>query len=313
MELSGIKRIYISVDSILKSLEFYKSIVGMRVTGGKVFNFEELRQMWMLPAGTEAEVAILQSERQSTELALVEFKPHSGTFIRNEAENWDYGIFDLAFVVKDLDKLHRELTDVGYQFPTKPVLYEPTFHPGLKVIYSILMGPDRVPIPHIQYLEPTPPPLAHDYGRIMDSAQVVEDMEEALTFYRDLLGLKVMADAEFPAGMLDNLLHLPPQTQGRIALLNQEDDDAPLLELIELSIQGRHLAELAAPSNIGIFMLGFETTSMDTLIQDLSASPFSVDVELESFPMLPHGTERKIHLEGPSRVKLEFFERVSSR
>jgi hypothetical protein len=59
-------------------------------------------------------------------------------------------------------------------------------------------------------------------------------------------------------------------------------------------------------------MLGFETGALDPLAKHIQASPFPIEAESEGFQMPPHGKERKLIVRGPSRVRLEFFERDTS-
>ena len=166
-----------------------------------------------------------------------------------------------------------------------------------------------MPIAHIQPISPPPPEIKGDYGKIMDSAQIVENMEEALRFYRDLLGLAVVTDATFPKGLYDKLLGLPYGTEGRIVLLNSESSNAPFLELVQLSVKGKSLSEVAKPPNLGIFMISFETDDLSGLIDKFRKENITILSDPVELALLPYGGIRLIHVEGPSKVRIEFFER----
>lgn len=308
---SGIDRIFISVRDMDESLDFYQQIVGMSVIADQELNVEKIQKFWDLPLGTRARAVFLKNEEQPTLLELVQFDPHSGRFIREGAHSWDYGIYDIAFTVKDLEKTYKKLTNQGFNFLTPPMHYSPTFFPNFHVKFSVCMGPNEMPIPHIEPITPPPPEMEKDYGIIMDSAQIVEDMDKALQFYRDLLGLTVITDATFPKGLLDDILGLPLETEGRIVLLNKDKSDSPYIELIQLSVKGKFLSNFAKPPNIGIFMISFETDNLSVLLEKFKEAEiplFCNPIELE---LLPYGKIRLIEIEGPSKVRIEFFERMS--
>jgi catechol 2,3-dioxygenase-like lactoylglutathione lyase family enzyme len=231
--------------------------------------------------------------------------------IREGAKTWDYGIYDMAFTVKDLDRTYEGLIKKGYTFITPPMTYSPTFFPDFHVKFSICLGPNGMPIPHIQPIKPLPPEMKGDYGKIMDSAQIVENMEEALRFYRDLLGLTVITDATFPKGLLDKILGLPEGTEGRIVILNKEGSEAPFIELIELSVKGKSLSEMAKPPNLGIFMISFETDDLSGLRERLIREGISILSDPLGLTLLPYGKIRLVEVEGPSKVRVEFFERMN--
>lgn len=159
MIVGGIDRASISVEDMDESLAFFRDFIGMSTVEENILDTTTLQKLWDLPAGTTARTVFLKTEDQPTLLELIQFEPHSGKFVRDKARNWDYCIFDIAFTVKDLEKTWKELTSRGYSFPTAPMPYAPTFNPGLKVQYSICTGPNKMPIPHIQYVEPPPPEM----------------------------------------------------------------------------------------------------------------------------------------------------------
>jgi catechol 2,3-dioxygenase-like lactoylglutathione lyase family enzyme len=309
MVTSGIDRIFISVRDMDESLAFYRDIVGMTLVAEQELNAETIQHLWNLPEGTKAKAVFLKNEDQPTLLELIQFDPHSGKFIRGGAKTWDYGIYDIAFTVKDLNKTYEQLTGRGFTFLIPPVPYSPTFFPDFHVKFSVCLGPNEMPIPHIQAITPPPPEMKREYGKIMDSAQIVENMEDALRFYHGLLGLSVVTDATFPKGLLDKILGLPEGTEGRIALLNKEGSEAPFLELIQLSVKGKFLSEVARPPNLGIFMVSFETDNLSGLTETLKKEGISILAGPVELALLPYGEARLIYVEGPSKVKIEFFER----
>lgn len=312
MVTSGIDRIYISVRDMDESLAFYRDIVGMAVVADQELDSKKIQHLWGLPQGTRARAVFLKNEDQPTLLELIQFDPHSGKFIRGGAKIWDYGIYDIAFTVKDLEKTYEKLIGRGFTFITPPTPFSPTYFGELSADFhtkfSICLGPNEMAIPHMQLITPPPPEMKRDYGRIMDSVQMVENMEEALRFYRDLLGLSVVTDATFPKGLMDKILHLPQGTEGRIALLNLEGSEAPFLELIELSVKGKSLSDIAKPPNLGIFMISFKTDSLIKLMERFENEGTPILSGPLELTIQPLGKIRRIEVEGPSKVRIEFFE-----
>jgi len=124
-----------------------------------------------------------------------------------------------------------------------------------------------MPVAHIEILGSQKPDINGTYGIIGDSAQIVENMDEAISFYRDLLGLQLMGDYHLPQGLVDEVLALPQGTDVRIAFLNSQGSTAPILELLEFSRKGKSLNHVAQPPNLGLFMISMETDDLTELIK----------------------------------------------
>jgi catechol 2,3-dioxygenase-like lactoylglutathione lyase family enzyme len=306
MITSGIDRVFISVKDMNESLTFYRDWVGMKVVAEQHLDPEAVQQLWKLRKGTKARAVFLQNEEQPTMLELIQFQPHSERTIRGGAKTWDYGIYDICFVVQDLDKTYKDLMEKGFAFISPPIFYSPDWVP-FDVKESILIGPDEMPIAHAEIIPPLKPEMHNAYGQIFDSAQMVEDMDEAIRFYRDILGLTLVADNNW-GGLVDELLRLPPDTDVRMVLFNKEGTEAPVVECIKFSLQGKSLASVARPPNRGIFMISFETDDLSGLIEEFNKKKVNVlsgPVEME---VAPHGMTRAVTVEGPSKVMIEFFE-----
>ena len=101
----GIDRICISVGDMEESLAFFRDHAGMNVCADLELNPESIQKLWDLPEGTTARAVGLTKDGQPSVLELIEFRPNSGKCIRNGASIFDYCIYDIAFMVKDLDKI----------------------------------------------------------------------------------------------------------------------------------------------------------------------------------------------------------------
>jgi len=306
MVTSGIERILISVKDMNESLAFYRDWVGMKIVADQTLDFKKIQLLWNLSSETKARAVFLKNEEQSTMLELIEFQPHSERTIREESKPWDFGIYDIAFLVKDLEKTYDVLIKKGFTFVSPPVPYSPEWVP-FNVKEAILIGPNEMPIAHIEIVGAQKPEFKGDYGKIIDSAQIVEDMDEVIRFYRDILGLALQGDYKLPRGLVDDVLTLPSGTDSRIAFFNKEGSEGPLVEFLELSLKGKSLAPVAKPPNLGIFAISFETDDLSGLIEKFNQEKIRIisgPIEME---IAPHGMLDTIIVEGPSEVMVEFF------
>jgi len=149
MATKGMDRVSISVSSLEDSLAFYRDWIRMEVVAEQILEMDKIQQLWNLPGETEAKAVFLKDEVQSTLLELIEFTPKTGRTIREGAKQWDYGLYDIAFFVKDIAACYRDLTEKGFAFVSPPVQYQPNWVPHA-VKEAILIGPDNVPIAHIE-------------------------------------------------------------------------------------------------------------------------------------------------------------------
>jgi len=306
MITSGIERIIISVRDMDESLAFYRDWVGMKVVIDQHLEPDMIQHLGNLYEGTKARAVFLKNEEQSTLLELIEFRPHSGRMIREEAKPWDYGIYDIAFLVRDLDKTYNNLIKKGFTFLSPPITYPFPF--GVKE--AILIGPNEMPIAHIEIVSSPKPEIKEDYGKIVDSAQMVEDMDEVIRFYKDILGLTPQGDYKLPRGLVDEVLTLPPGTDVRIAFFNKEGSEGPLVEFLKFSLKGKSLTSVAKPPNLGIFMISFETDDLSRLIEKFKREKVEIISGPVEMDVAQQGRIKTITVEGPSKVKIEFFEKV---
>lgn len=318
MITSGIDRIYISVKDMDESLAFYRDWVGMMIVADQPLESDQIQQLWNLPKDTKARAVLLRKDEQPTMLELIEFKPHSGKTIKADTQIWDYGIDDICFMVKDIEKTYNGLIKKGFRFVSPPVFYSPGFVP-FDVKETILIGPNEMRIAHVEVvsdLEPEAqrdlkvPVIKEDYGLIVDSAQIVEDMDEVIRFYRDILGLTLVGDHKMPQGALNTILPLPPGIDVRIALFNKEGSPPPVVEFLEFSRKGKSLASVAKPPNLGIFMISFETDDLSGLMKRLKEEGFPVVAGPVEMEIAPYGKIQSVIVEGPSKITIEFFQNV---
>lgn len=302
---NGIARILISVRDLNESLAFYRDIIKMSVVADHPVEAETIEQLWNLPPGTTARSVNLKNDEQTTLLELIEFQPNSGKFIRSDANTWDYGLFTIAFRAKDVDAAYHYFQEKGYQFICPPITYTPNWVP-VTVKEAIMIGPNETPIALIERLTEPKPVIKGDFGIMLDSSQLVADMEEVNKFYVDILGLTQVFDKVLPQGMIDDILNLPAGTESRMAFITQSGSNTPALEFIQCSVKGKYLSDVAKPPNLGLFAIAFETDDLPALSERLQ----NHGIKIVSAPVTcSRNQEQTIVVESPNQVNLQFFER----
>jgi catechol 2,3-dioxygenase-like lactoylglutathione lyase family enzyme len=306
MAAGPIDRVFISVSNLDTSLALYRDWAGMKVVAKEDLSPGEIQQLFKLPARTEAHAVLLANETQTTLLELIEFRPHSGIPIRQKTNEWDYGIYDIAFSVEGLAAIYRELTSRGFGFVSPPVTYNPF---GAKVREAILLGPDNVHAAHIERVPEPDVALPARYLRMADSAQLVESVDEAIAFYGDILELAVLTKQRLPTGMVDEILGVPKQTDATMVFMNKKGASAPVVEFLELSVKGKSLAAIARPPNLGVFMLSFQVDNLDSTLEMVNERGYRVLSGPVHFSTPVHGKVRAVTVEAPAGVMVELFDK----
>ena len=308
MATKGMDRVFISASNLEDSLAFYRDLIGMKVVAEQTLEPDEVQQLWNLPRETEAQAIFLKNELQSTLLELIEFKPNSGRTIREGTKSWDYGIYDVAFFVKDIAACYRDLTEKGYTFVSPPILYQPNWVPH-QVKEVVLFGPDNVPFVLFERMTDEAQAYQQQYIRFNHSAQLVENLGEVKRFYGDILGLDLKGEMTVPEGIIDRVLAVPPGTESEVVFYERKDENTCLMEFLKLSVKAIALASIARPPNLGLFMISFEVDALLSLMETLKKEGIAIlsgPVELQT---KVHGKMRAITVEGPSGVMIELFER----
>ena len=304
---NGIARILISVCDLNESVKFYRDIFQMSVVGEYSLDTNTIEQLWNLPPETTGKAVCLKNDEQTTLLELIEFKPQSDRYIRPGGNTTDYGLFTIALRAKNVDAAYASLKQKGYQFICPPITYTPSWVP-VTVKEAIMVAPNETAIALIERVSEPIPEFNGDYGIMLDTAQVVENIEEVTKFYVDILELNIVFDQVLPAGMIDNILNLPTGTESRMAFINQTGSKNAALEFIQCSVKGKSLANVAKPPNLGLFAIAFVVDDLSALIQKLQAN----NVKMLSQPVEISSNEqeraRAIIVEAPNGVNLQFID-----
>ena len=304
---NGIARILISVSDLNQSVKFFRDNIGMSVVGDYSLDSATINQLWKLPPQTTAHAVTLKNDEQTTLLELIEWQPNSGKLIRTAGNTTDYGLFTIAFRTKDVDAVYHRFKQQGYQFICPPITY--TFSLGpVTVKEAIMVDSNGIPIVFLERLSEPIPELKGDFGMMLDTSQVVADIDEAKKFYGDILGLTTIFDQVLPPGMIDDILNFPEGTESRMAFLTQPGSKTPLLELIQSSVLGKSLSSFAKPPNLGLFAIAFATDNLELLIDKLQQHRIKILSEPLEIAFSEQEPAKAIVVEGPNGVNLQFFE-----
>ena len=311
MPKTGIDRIKISVRDLAESVAFFQDTMEMTVAAEVELDAAAMQRLWDLPEGTKAKAAFLKNDQQPTVLELIQFNPNSGQFIRDGANVFDLGLFDVAFRAQNIDAIYEDFKARGIEFISPPVVYTADWA-NVTVKEVIFIGPNRMPIALIERLTEPKPVIKNRFGTIVDAAQFVADVPETAAFYTDILGYTSVFDRDLPDGLIDGVLDLPDGTHSRMAFLLKVDCDPPAItpavELIRTSAPAKSLAPVIKPTNIGLFGLGFEVEDLDDLAEKCIAGGYRMlggPLEMET---TLHGTVKTMVLEGPNQALLEFYQ-----
>jgi catechol 2,3-dioxygenase-like lactoylglutathione lyase family enzyme len=302
----GLDTVFVSVGKIEEAFAFYRDIGGLKVVADERLDPGIVERFWGVAPGTGAHAVFFKMEEQSTLIGAVEFNPNTGKPIRPDAAASFYGIHDIAFRVTDMDAIYRDMFRKGYRFLTPPVKYQPAFTPfAVKQVF--FLGPGDAPHTLIERMQGTADKPS--FVGMPDSAQFVEDHEQAVHFYHDLLELDSVQMVEACQSVPPEMMGIAPGSFFRIAFLNQTGTLAAPTEVIRQSRKLAYPAIPARPPNLGLFMLLYQVDSLEPLLKRMAEEKFALlsgPLEMRS---AAHGRVRAAVVEGPARVMVGLFER----
>jgi len=134
---------------------------------------------------------------------------------------------------------------------------------------------------------------------------VVNNMENSLNFYRDLLGLKIVRDMDENGNHLDNMLSLDNVEVRTVKLSVQ--DNITLIELLEFKSHNDN--QVRNFYTIGASHVAFTVENIEKLYQNLSVK----DVEFNAPPQKsPDGLVKVTFCKDPDGTPIELVEILNS-
>ena len=310
MIIGSIQQGFISVPNLEEAIVFYRDTIGLRVVTEGPIDTAILQGLWGLPKHFTARSASLRNTKQDTAIELVQLDPTPKNAIRDSAATYDHGFFHLLFLVPDSGRIQQIFEAQEREWLTYPYHFPPLWS-GSEVIEGWAYGPAREIVAILEYIRPPVAEekrLAGDFWILYAMGHCVGNMQQAMSFYRDALGLRPFYEGKPPPGFYDDALHLPKNTGLHVALVNNPDSNTSAIELFQTTANGKTLR--SSPMKLGIFMLSFESDDLDTDIKNIQSKGFNIIAGPVKTKSALHGSIRAADIEGPDKVRIEIFEKM---
>ena len=195
--MPALNSVVVTTDDIDHAIEYYTKGLKLSVVERSPTDAATLGRLWGLDRDYPGTCLVLKRrpEDQHGYLRLLHLDGARGVDIRGTARRWDWGIFDLAFVVTDNEAKVEAVERLGYEVFDRPVRYDVGLRSGYYVKQSLVAGPNSVLVSFIERFN-APHSFGHvdpatGFSELGDSAQVVHDTDESIHFYSELLGVPV--------------------------------------------------------------------------------------------------------------------------
>ena len=307
--VSELKSVVISVEDLDASLKFYSEILGFKKLADVEMDSEATGKLFGVSKGTSARIVVVGREGADVGMVrLVQFKPRYHGLAQQDVKLWDLGVSYLHINVDDVDRRYQEIQTRGFAFLGPPTEWKVP-EQNRTVIEALFHGPDGVIIDllHFETGSGKRDEQRSKYSEIINAAQVVPDMDRALAFYRDILGLVVLKDQVPGNKQLDSQLQFPPGTRIRVVHLASGDRATGKIELVQfLNIRGRDLTP--KPPNTGLFMLAFVVEDIEILIEDLRQNKIPVVCPPTEIGSTIYGRRKVATVQAPNGILVEFVQ-----
>ena len=319
MHVNGFTEVVISVESIPRISNTLTSLAGWTITQLPDAPAEQF-SAWHVPDDcTRIEQVLLTAENDSNgHLRLVKFHGCSDTKImRSSQRSWDTGgIFNVNVYVHDNDKIYRALQKKGWTAFGDPTDYA---WAGFEVRETVTLSPDSFAIGMLQpygIILIELPEYQH-MSRAFNSAQIVRDFDESLSFYLDKLGWKTLVNASVKDALEpgQEVLGIPGphaySVERKVAILHPQGTNEGGIELIEMSeLQGRDFSADCVAPNIGYLSLRFPVVDVASYARDLQQKGLELYTPLSTVEIVPYGPTKCFSVRSPDGVILEFYEAI---
>ncbi len=308
-EAVTLKSIVISVEDLDASLRFYSEVLGFKKLADVELRKTDIKKLWGLRRGTRARIVVMGREgADSGMVRLVQFAPRHDQLVHRDIKLWDLGACYIHVNVDSVERRYTELKAKGFEFFGPPTEWK-VEEQNRTIREALFHGPDGliVDLLHSETGSSKPDEKLPKYSEIVNSAQVVPDMDEALAFYRDTLGLAVLKDQVPGNKQLDSQLQFPPGTRIRVVHLGMAEKPTSRMELVQfLNIKGRDL--IGRPPNIGLFMLSFAVEDIEKLIEEFRKKNISVKCLPTEIESTLYGKRKVATAQAPNGLLVEFVE-----
>lgn len=302
------------------TLRFYRDGLGLTARGP--IELDEAtraaqRELWQIPAEIGWDLYILERPAADDTIQVrVLLLDRETPLIHASWDSRELGPFSMGFPTLELIPWDEELRAMGYESMLPLTQYQvPRADETMYGIHeTIFKAPDFVHAVGISRRDGMPQlgPVDPETGRggPAYSAQMVENSEEVIGFYTDVLGLELRSDRRFKSGGSKGALGVPDGTYFRFAILYAEGARTKQLLFVDyegdLALPGPGVPP--RPPHRGLAMWTFPVRDLDEMLGRLTEAgiePVAGPVETTS-PTLGH--HRALTVLAPNGFLVELFQ-----
>ena len=277
-----------------------------------------LTAYWGMPEGvTGTETLYANIGATSGFIRLIELQGVEQEMIRVDDRPWDAGgYFDINVRVLGLRDLRETMIANGWQGDSEPIQY--TFGP-FEVIEWIARGPDGVRIAFIERLKPTLEgwPNLKVMSRSFNATQTVKDMDAALVFFRDVLGMKTYLEHKGASSKPGpNVLGLPFEAAAEVDrivyILHPDGVNEGSMELLAFDgATGRDISERAKPYNLGVSVLRYPVADLDATMTAIAQRGGEFISDVHTLEIAPYGRVKTAAMVAPDGGRIEIYQPIT--
>ncbi|QBY04595.1 extradiol dioxygenase [Thalassotalea sp. HSM 43] len=308
----------IATTSLQQSLLFYQKGMGLSVKGPIAIDQKTKqlqRDLWQIPDDIDWQTYHLY--RQGVEQAI-----NIQLLVLNKAtpsihQSWDgreLGPFSLGFPNDNTVALDKQVRAVGFGSLNALESYPipRTDGSSYQIDETIFNGPDFVHGVAITRGNGMPQlgPLAADgMGGPAYSAMVIENSEQHLTFYTDVLGMEIRSDREFKSAGDKGAMNLPNGTVFRFAIVYSKGATTGHMLFVDYrNIEPIRPKTQPSLPNLGLGMWTFPVTNIDTVLANAKTSGTQIVHDKTSINSPIYGKADVATLRAPNGFLIEVFQ-----
>jgi len=303
----------VSTSDLQRMAALY-GVFGLEVVAENRLGVEEVKALWGVDART-AKSVLLETPGTEVGVNLIQFDPTSTITVREGAKGEDCDSLKVMdFVVDDLEKATIELEKRGFGLKGKPAEYD---IPGEgRFSEAQVSGPDSVICVLLKMHDADVSRFVKVtdrlFSEILGFTAIVEKPEPVVSFYTDVLGLKIVYEYGFETDTYSNIIGMEKITKIRginFGLSVRE----PMVGTIHYGLPKgsyRSLKDRAVMQNLGIVGLRFKVPSVAAVHEACRENGHTVAAGPSELRLEPYGRIRSLLVRGPHSVYHSFVEAV---
>jgi len=309
-QIEGWRETLVSVRNFSDYDIFFDEVAQWELRDKGVVSKQQLKA-WQLPESASATYRLYANKgAKSGFIRLLQFNGVEQRYIRQDSQSWDTGgIFDINVRVIDMEGVAEKLRALGWK--ARAPITRFVFGP-YDVKEWIVASPDGLEIALISRISPTLEgwPNLKAISRTFNSTQVVRDFDQAIDFYHEVLGFKMVQQEH---GYLSkepgpNSLGFPYNVQTvnprKVFIMSPSGKNEGSVEILKiLGIDGADHSPHSNLPNLGIAALRFPVSNIAEFNQYLKKQQVDWVHELQSVD-----GRQSLIIKSPEGAWLEFHE-----